>query len=180
MVRFCHRRSSLPDMTAPARLTTKSAFPSAAIISAMVPPSLWPITPTRSKRSRSKPIPARASSLKSLIVQKTKSPVDSPNPRSSYLSEAIPFLARASAITAKGLCSNNSSSRFCKPLPVTMITTGVLRLQPSGSTRVPFSTASPLVKDTSSQEYGNGPTGVWGRFSSGSPGVRVRGKETPR
>ena len=162
----------------PAKLTMKSASFSAASISAMVPPSLWPITPTLSKRSLSSLIPARASSLKSSVVALATSPVEPPTPRSSKRSVAMPLRAKASAMTAKGLCSKTSSSLFSWPLPVTMIRTGVLREYPSGSTSVPASVASPLEKVTSSCSYGNGPTGVCGRFSFAS-GVSVSGRETP-
>ena len=78
-------------------------------------------------------------------------------------------------MTAKGLCSNISSSRFCCPLPVTMTSTGVFREQPSGSVKVPLRRASPLRKLSSSCVYGNGATGVCGRFNLGSPGVSVSG-----
>ena len=81
--------------------------------------------------------------------------------------------------TAKGLCSNISSSLFWKPLPVTMMRTGVLRDHPFGNTNVPFRTAFPLLKDTSSWAYGNGAFGVWGRLSFSAPGRRVSGREAP-
>ena len=62
--------------------------------------------------------------MKSMVVAPAASPVDLPVPRSSYLSEAIPLRASLSARTRNGLCPNSSSSRFCKPLPLTITTTG--------------------------------------------------------
>ena len=176
---FCHTRVSAPDITIPARETTKSTFCSAASINAIVPPSLCPITPTLSKRVLRSSIPASASFLKSSVVQSLIFPLYPLKPLSSYLKVAIPSLARASAITANGLCSKISSSRFCCPLPVTIMRTGVVRLYPSGSTRVPLRATSPFMKVTSSVVYGNGPRGVWGRFGLSSPGIRVKGNDMP-
>ena len=166
-------------MAIPANVTIKSALPSLASISAMVPPSLCPITPTDLNFLRRKSIPAAASCLKSSVVKSVNLIALFPQPRSSYLKEAMPLRANASAITANGLCSNSSSSRFCCPLPVTITTTLVFLSHPSGRVSVPLSVMSPFENVTSSVVYGNGGTGVCGRLFFCSPGLRVSGNDMP-
>ena len=63
---FCHSNSSFAGTAMPASDTTKSAAPSDASMKAMVPPSEWPTTPTRSMPGmpRHASMAARASSRK--------------------------------------------------------------------------------------------------------------------
>ena len=161
------------------------AFASAspASITAIVPPSLCPSTPTLPKRPRPRryAVPADASEAKSYVVALVPLPVDSPNPRSSYRSEAIPSRARRSAMTANGRCPASSSSRFCSPLPVTSSTTGVAFVAPSGTHNVPASVspAAWLTNLTSSVVYPEGAVGVCGRAYEPSPGIMSSGNEAP-
>ncbi len=136
---FCANIVSLPDIAIPASDTTKSGSPSCASIKASVPPSECPIMPHDPLvKVRANDNAALASSLKVPIVAAAKSPFDSPVPRSSNRNVATPFRARKSDMTANGLCSNSSSSRFCGPLPVTKTQIGVLPLSKSdGNVNVP-------------------------------------------
>ena len=107
MAARCAAISSVNGTPGPANMTTKAIFGSpAATIGAIIPPSLWPISPTRSGamsfRARRVFTAARMSSAKSAIVADAKLPPEPPAPRSSSRSTATPRRVRASAITAKG------------------------------------------------------------------------------
>ena len=87
----------------------------------------------------------------------------------------MPLRAKASAITANGRCPNNSSSRFCCPLPVTRSTTGVSLVQLAGVQSVPPKRKPAFSKLTSSCLYGKGATGVCGLRTSCAPRFSVSG-----